>query len=126
MPAYRRLPVLLAALAVALASSAVSVSQAAETVPGAAASTSGRLDEILARGVLRVGSTGDYKPFTYRTPGGGFIGLDMALAADLAASLGVRLEVVPTTWGAMMGDLGNDRFDLAMGGVSVSDRKSVV
>ena len=124
MPAYRRLPVLLAALAVVLASGAASLTQAAETLPGAApaaAAPSSRLDEILARGVLRVGSTGDYKPFTYRTAGGaGFIGLDMALAADLAASLGVRLEVVPTTWGAMMGDLGNDRFDLAMGGVSVS------
>ena len=121
MPAYPRLSVLLAALAIALASGMVSVSQAAETVPGAAATTSSRLDEILARGVLRVGSTGDYKPFTYRMPAsGGFIGLDMALAADLAASLGVRLEVVPTTWGAMLGDLGNDRFDLAMGGVSVS------
>ena len=121
MPAYRRLSVLFAALAVAVASSAASVSQAAEALPAAAAAASSRLDEILARGVLRVGSTGDYKPFTYRMPdGGGFIGLDMALAADLAASLGVRLEVVPTTWGAMMGDLGNDRFDLAMGGVSVS------
>ena len=124
MPAYRRLPVLLAALAVAFATSAASATQPAEALPGAAPAAtapSSRLDEILARGVLRVGSTGDYKPFTYRTAGGsGFIGLDIALAADLAASLGVRLEVVPTTWGAMMGDLGNDRFDLAMGGVSVS------
>jgi chorismate mutase-like protein len=32
----------------------------------------------------------------------------------------VKLQVVPTTWAAMMGDLGDDRFDLAMGGVSVS------
>jgi chorismate mutase-like protein len=121
VPVHRRLPVLLAALAVALASSAMSVSRAAETAPAASATASSRLDEILARGVLRVGSTGDYKPFTYRAAnGGGFVGLDIALAADLAASLGVKLQVVPTTWGAMMGDLGNDRFDLAMGGVSVS------
>src|SRR6202012_3624401 len=79
-----------------------------------------RLDEILARGVLRVGTTGDYKPFTYRVADGRFIGLDIALAADLARSLGVKLELVPTTWGALMVALGEDRFDLAMGGVSVS------
>jgi len=79
-----------------------------------------RLDEILARGVLRVGSTGDYKPFSARTGDGRFVGLDIALAGDLAKSLGVQLQVVPTSWGAMMADLGDDRFDLAMGGVSVS------
>ena len=121
MPAFRRLPAhLIAALATA-AACAVPV-RAADALPGVAAGAgaSSRLDDIVARGVLRVGSTGDYKPFTYRTGNGGFIGLDIALAADLAASLGVKLQVVPTTWGALMSDLGNDRFDLAMGGVSVS------
>jgi ABC-type amino acid transport substrate-binding protein len=31
-----------------------------------ASASAGRLEEIHARGVLRVGSTGDYKPFSYR------------------------------------------------------------
>ena len=123
MPASRRLPASLAALAAAVVSSAAPGVRAADAVPGAApaaAAPSTRLDEILSRGVLRVGSTGDYKPFTYRIANGGFIGLDIALAGDLAASLGVKLQVVPTTWGTLMADLGSDRFDLAMGGVSVS------
>jgi chorismate mutase-like protein len=85
-----------------------------------AAPAASRLDEILARGVLRVGTTGDYKPFSYRVGNGEFIGLDIALAGDLAKSLGVKLQLVPTSWGALMADLGEDRFDLAMGGVSVS------
>ncbi len=120
MPAFRRLSALIASAALlALGAGAWPAASAAEsavapTVPA------NRLDEILARGVLRVGSTGDYKPFTYRTANGGFIGLDIALAADLASSLGVKLQVVPTTWAALMGDLGADRFDLAIGGVSVS------
>ena len=124
MPASRRLPALIASLAIAVGASAPPVVHAAEALPAVAPGApapSNRLDEILARGVLRVGSTGDYKPFTYRTTGaGGFIGLDITLADDLANSLGVKLQIVPTTWGAMMSDLGNDRFDLAMGGVSVS------
>ena len=117
MSAFRRLSALIAAAAL-LAPAAGSCAPVA-LVETAAAPTS-RLDDILARGVLRVGSTGDYKPFSYRTANGGFIGLDIALAADLAASLGVKLQVVPTTWGAMLGDLGSDHFDLAIGGVSVS------
>ena len=123
MSASRRLPALIAALVVAVGASLSPVVHAAEALTGSApvAIPASKLDEILARGVLRVGSTGDYKPFSYRaTRSGGFIGLDIALAADLASSMGVKLQIVPTTWGAMLGDLGGDRFDLAMGGVSVS------
>ena len=80
----------------------------------------GRLDDIAARGVLRVGSTGDYKPFSYLQAGGDFIGMDVELAGDLARSLGVRLQLVPTTWPTLMADLGADKFDLALSGVSVT------
>ncbi len=119
MPVFRRLPAWIAACAIA-AMGASPVARAAEVPRAAASAPSSRLDEILARGVLRVGTTGDYKPFTYRVADGRFIGLDIALAADLAKTLGVKLELVPTNWGAMMVDLGEDRFDLAIGGVSVS------
>ena len=80
-----------------------------------------RLDDIIARGVLRVGTTGDYKPFSYRAnPATSFIGLDVELAGQLAKALGVRVELVPTTWPTLMKDLGEDRFDIAMSGVSIS------
>jgi chorismate mutase-like protein len=118
-----RLPSWIAALAIATAlagAAAPNPAFAAEAPPAKPAAAS-RLDEILARGTLRVGSTGDYKPFSYRVAGSErFIGLDIALAEDLAKSLGVQLQVVPTTWPALMGDLAGDRFDLAMGGISVS------
>ncbi len=120
MPVSRRLSAWIALLAIAAAVGAPTLAAAVEPARPAAAAASSRLDEILARGVLRVGTTGDYKPFSYRAGNGEFIGLDVALAGDLAKSLGVRLELVPTTWGALMVDLGEDRFDLAMGGVSVS------
>ena len=117
-----RLSTWIAALAViAIAAPAATFAADAAVAPRTAAASSSRLDEILARGTLRVGTTGDYKPFTYRVAGGDrFIGLDIALAEDLARSLGVRMQVVPTTWSALMGDLADDRFDIAVGGVSVS------
>ncbi len=123
MPAISRLPTWIAPLALAVAALASPLAGAAP--PSAVAATtvsapSSRLDEIVANGVLRVGTTGDYKPFSYRSGAGGFVGLDIALAADLARTLGVKLQWVPTTWTAMMGDLADDKFDIAMGGVSVS------
>lgn len=85
-----------------------------------AAQAQNRLDEVLARGVVRVGTTGDYKPFSYRTEGGEFVGLDVELAGDLARALGARLELVPTTWPTLMKDHAADRYDLALSGVSVN------
>jgi len=85
------------------------------------AAQSNRLDDILARGALRVGTTGDYKPFSYRAdPSASFIGLDIELAGQLAKALGVRVELVPTSWPTMMKVLAEDRFDISMGGVSIS------
>jgi cyclohexadienyl dehydratase len=79
------------------------------------------LDEIIARGVLRVGSTGDYKPFTFLNPATKeFEGIDIDMAASLAKALGVKLEIVKTAWPNLMADFTAGKFDAAMGGVSVS------
>ena len=120
MPAFSRLPTWIAPIALAVAAAVSPVAGAAPAAAAPVAVPTTRLDEIIANGVLRVGTTGDYKPFSYRTAANGFIGLDVALAADLARTLGLKLQLVPTTWTAMMGDLADDKFDIAMGGVSVS------
>ena len=80
-----------------------------------------RLDSIVAAGVLKVGSTGDYKPFTIKDPAtGAFTGFDIDQAQSLASALGVKLEVVPTAWPNLMKDFDAGAFDVAMGGVSVT------
>ena len=78
------------------------------------------LDAIHASGVLRVGTTGDYKPFTFRQPDGSYTGADITMARHLADTLHVRLEVVPTTWASLLPDFTARRFDVAMGGISVN------
>ena len=78
------------------------------------------LDTVIARGEVKVCSTGDYRPFTYLDPATGrWDGIDIDMAGDLAKRLGVRLTLVPTTWSTLMDDLGNT-CDLAMGGISVT------
>ena len=62
-----------------------------------------RLDKILQSGVLRVGTTGDYKPFTARDAATQqFSGFDIDQAESLGKALGVRVEYVPTSWPALM------------------------
>jgi cyclohexadienyl dehydratase len=79
------------------------------------------LDTIISRGVLRVGTTGDYKPFTYLNPETKqFEGIDIDMARSLAKALGVPAEFVKTSWPTLMADFGEGKFDVAMGGVSVN------
>jgi len=81
--------------------------------------TAGGLPQIAQRGSIRVCSTGDYRPFTYRDPQGNWSGLDIEMAHDMAARLGVRLDLVPTTWANLITDL-NAKCDVAMGGISIT------
>lgn len=77
------------------------------------------LSQILHAGTVRVCTTGDYRPFTYRDGQGNWSGLDIELAGDMARHLGVSLEFVPTTWKTLMTDVGNV-CDMAMGGISIN------
>ena len=81
------------------------------------------LERIEARGEVRVGLTGDYKPFSWEEPEGRFEGLDVEMAEALADDLGVRLVIVRTSWPALMEDLRADKYDIGMGGISVTDER---
>ena len=89
------------------------------SAPGLAGSS--RLDSILASRVLRVGTTGDYRPFTTLDRAAGeYSGFDIDLARSLGEALGAKVEFVPTTWAGLAHDLESGAFDIAMGGVSVT------
>src|SRR5271165_3145550 len=80
-----------------------------------------RLDAILSAQVLRVGTTGDYRPFTaLDKTTGAYSGLDIDLAYSLADALGVKVEFEATTWPTLASDFESGAFDIAMGGVSVT------
>jgi cyclohexadienyl dehydratase len=73
-------------------------------------------------GVLRIGTTGDYAPFS--SDGGGELqGLDIDLANVLAKSWGVTAVFVRTTWPTLMDDLNRRRFDLAISGISITPER---
>ncbi|HWD59086.1 MAG TPA: transporter substrate-binding domain-containing protein, partial [Stellaceae bacterium] len=47
-------------------------------------------------------------------------GADIDMAHDLAVRLGVGIEFVHTVWVGLLDDFLADRFDIAMGGVTVT------
>jgi len=76
-------------------------------------------DRVRAAGVLRVGTTGDYAPFS--TSSKGYLeGLDITLAERLGDALGVRTVFVHTSWPTLMQDLQSGAFDIAMSGITVT------
>ncbi len=90
-------------------------------VASPAFSQTSRLEEILARGELRVGTTGDYRPFTTRDKAtGAYSGFDIDLAQSLGAALGVKVVFQATAWPNLARDFQAGAFDIAMGGVSVT------
>lgn len=89
--------------------------------PLAAGAKASALDAIPRRGVLRVCTTGDYRPFSHLDPTTGtYSGVDIDMAGDLAKSLDATPRYVATTWAELVGDLSAGRCDIAMGGVSVT------
>lgn len=84
----------------------------------------GVLREIRERGVLRVGTAGDYQPMSYLDPETNeYVGFDAELAEDLAADLGVSVEYVKTSWPTLMEDTLAGKFDLAVCGITVTEAR---
>ena len=75
------------------------------------------LEDIQKKKVLTVGTTGDYKPFTY-FDGNTYTGYDVDVAIHLAEQLGVEVVFVQTTWKNLVTDLKDGKYDIAMGGIT--------
>ncbi len=87
----------------------------------------GNIDDVIKSGVLRACTPGDYKPFSFAKPDGTYEGIDIDLMQSLAASLGVKVEYVKTTWANLLADFTANKCDIAVGGISVTlDRQKRV
>ena len=79
----------------------------------------GHLEDIAARGTIRIGTTGDYIPMSYLNPKTGvYEGIDAELSQLIADSLGVKIEYVPTSWPTLTADTLAGKFDIALCGIS--------
>ena len=74
---------------------------------------------------LRVGTTGDYRPLSYREPGTGeYWGFDLDVAAEIAKAMNATIVYVPTSWPTLTADVQNpELFDFAIGGITITDTR---
>lgn len=81
------------------------------------------LERIKSSKVLRVGVTGDYAPFTLEHDAT-LSGADVTMASALAQSLNVQPHFVRTSWATLMRDYQLGRFDIAVGGISITPERA--
>ncbi|NNL86743.1 MAG: transporter substrate-binding domain-containing protein, partial [Myxococcales bacterium] len=82
-------------------------------------------DRELPDALLRIGTSADYRPFSFRDEAGALSGLDMALVRAYAADRGLATEFVPFRWSELLADMQSGRFDLAVGGLTVRPERSI-
>lgn len=84
----------------------------------------GVLEAVRRRGALRVCVMTDRLPYSFLTPKGELVGLDVEMAHMLARDLEVRLEFLPVAVEQLTGVLSAGSCDLAMSGLSVTPRRA--
>jgi cyclohexadienyl dehydratase len=83
------------------------------------------LERIRAAGTLRIGTTGDYAPFSLEASQQ-LTGADIERARSLAQALGVEPLFIRTTWATLLDDLREDEFDVALSGISITPARANV
>jgi cyclohexadienyl dehydratase len=79
----------------------------------ALAQETSHLDRILSAGKLRVGTTGDFRPMSFRDPAtGAYAGYDIEVVEQLAKDMEVQIEFVPTDWKTLLNGVVTDKYDL--------------
>lgn len=83
------------------------------------------IEQVIKRGELRVGLEAGYMPFEMRDKKGDIIGFDVDLARLMAKYMGVKLTLVNTQWDGIIPALLTNKFDLLMGGMTVTPERNL-
>lgn len=74
------------------------------------------LQTILERGTIRVGTTGDFNPMSFKDPATGeYAGHDIELVKQLAADMGVEVDWVATDWKNLVSGVAAGKYDITTG-----------
>lgn len=85
------------------------------------------LQQILERGVVRIGVQGAFKPWSFPAPDGSMQGIEVDLAQSVADTLGVKLEPVIITSANRMQFLQQGKIDLIIGGMfDTAERRKII
>ena len=92
---------------------------------GTAVPSNGKVAEIVERGTILIGTTGDYRPLTFCEADGTYWGFDIEVAKEIAKKIGVDVEFKKTSWPTLTEDVlaKPQKFDLAIGGITITDAR---
>ena len=72
------------------------------------------MQKILGTGEIRVGTTGDWNPMTFKDPSTNeYIGFEIEIIKELASDMGVKLKIVPTEWKTLVNGIVADKYDIS-------------
>ncbi|AYC31019.1 cystine ABC transporter substrate-binding protein [Pseudomonas cavernae] len=113
IPSFLRRHLLLGSLSLVLGASFIAPTFAAEDL----------LQQIKAKGSLKVGLEGTYPPFNYQDENGKLTGFEVEFAEALAKQLGVEAEFQPTKWDGILAALESKRLDVVINQVTISEER---
>lgn len=88
------------------------------------ASAQSVIEEIQQRGKLMVGMS-TFVPWAMRDKKGDLMGFEIDVAKRLAEDMGVEVEFVPTAWSGIIPALLAKKFDVIVGGMSVTPERNL-
>lgn len=83
------------------------------------------IETILKNKQLRVGFEAGYMPFEMANKKGDFMGFDIDMAKALAKDMGVQFVPVDTAWDGIIPALVTDKFDIIIGGMTVTQERNL-
>jgi polar amino acid transport system substrate-binding protein len=89
-----------------------------------AAQESPVLDRVVETGELRVGMSGSQPPFNVRDRSGDLIGIDVDVAAVLAAAMDAELNIVTLPFGELLNALEAGEVDMVISGMTITAERS--
>lgn len=95
----------------------------ADAARQALASSSG-LEDIKKRGSFRIGLA-TFIPWSMRNKQGELVGFEVDVATRLATDFGMKAEFVPTAWDGIIPALLAGRFDVIIGGMSITQARNL-
>ena len=84
-----------------------------------------RLHDILKSGEIRVGTTGDWNPMTFKDPATNeYKGFEIDIIKELAQDMGVKLVIVPTEWKTLVNGIVSNKYDISTS-ASLSSKRAL-
>ena len=121
----RYVGVLVGALALVLGLAACQPAPAAApTAAPAAAASGGVLDQVKARGVLRVANPQTSPPYSFRDEKNDVAGFDVDMANELIKRMGIpRLEFIQGTFETFIPGVQTDKWDIVIAGQAITEER---